>query len=143
MAISKLTFSMQMLPAPFEILKKVEKLIFNFLWGKVDKIRRRSLICPMEEGGLNMLDCQSFFLSLKATWINRLSSKRAWTYLPKFYMDKIAPSHVLLTMSFEESIELTKIKLLPNFYQEVFLAYCKSNTPTPIESKICLYNQTI
>ena len=143
MAISKLTFSMQMLPAPFEILKKVEKLIFNFLWGKVDKIRRRSLICPMEEGGLNMLDCQSFFLSLKATWINRLSSNRAWTYLPKFYMDKIAPSHVLLTMSFEESIELTKIKLLPNFYQEVFLAYCKSNTPTPIESKICLYNQTI
>ena len=49
MAISKLILSVQMLPTPDAQLKKIEKLIFNFLWGKVDKIRRRSLIEKMED----------------------------------------------------------------------------------------------
>ena len=32
---------------------------------------------------------------------------------------------------------------MPIFYQEVILAYCKANTPVPILSKNCLYNQII
>ena len=57
-----------------------------------------------------MLHCQSFFISLKATSYG-LIDYQAIDYLPKLYM---APGHVL-TMSYEESIELTSIKLFPKF----------------------------
>ena len=143
MALSKLVFIVQMQTTPTEILKRIEKLIFNFLWGKIDKIRRRSLICSMENGGLNMIDLNSFFLALKATWLHRLSCNRTWTYLAKFYLNKIAPSNILLKMNFEQFTEMPSIKMLPSFYQEVLLAYCKYNIPILIKSKNSLYNEII
>ena len=66
-AISKLVFPAIMLPWPPNLIKIVDKSIYHFLWGKQDKICRRSLICPLIEGGLNMIYVSSFFESLKAT----------------------------------------------------------------------------
>ena len=58
-----------MLPLPPDLIKRVEKSISNFLWVKQDKIRRRSIIYPLIDGGLHMIDVSSFFESLKTTWI--------------------------------------------------------------------------
>ena len=91
----------------------------------------------MENGGMNMIDLDSFILSLKAAWMNRFSCNRDWPYLPKYYLNKIAPCSLLLRMNFEQYSELPCIKTIPMFYQEVVLAYCKSNTTEPIESKQC------
>lgn len=48
------------LPIPDELLKKVNTLIFNYLWGsKKDNIKRNTVIERYVEGGLQMINLNS------------------------------------------------------------------------------------
>ena len=38
--------------SPKEIVKEVNKIIFNFIWKGKDKVKRSSLISHVENGGL-------------------------------------------------------------------------------------------
>ena len=53
-------------------IDQLKRLCFTFIWGKRDRIRRNTLIAPVSEGGLNMLDIESFFLALKSAWFKRI-----------------------------------------------------------------------
>ena len=54
---------------PQDIVKKIDSLIFNFLWhGKREKIKRTTLIGQTQHGGIEMCDTISFFKSLKLKW---------------------------------------------------------------------------
>ena len=46
--------------------------MFEFLWGKRDKIKRSVIINEKMKGGLSMIDIERFFAALKAAWILRL-----------------------------------------------------------------------
>ena len=122
-----------MLPLPSDLIKRVEKLIFNFVWGKQDKIRRRSLICSLTLGGLNMIDVGSFFQSLKATWINLFRSEKDWTFISNFHMNKLAPLNIILKISFQDLNEMQCLYSLPG-NQEILLSYCRSRPNEEIES---------
>ena len=126
-ALSKLIFTAQMLPTLDDIVPKVKKILYNFIWGKKDKIRRRTMICPHSDAGINMVDVDSFFLSIKATWIKKiLQSNRPWTYLPNLMALKIAPWNVILQMSFQQRCEMTCFQHLSIFYQQVIIIhFCK------------------
>ena len=63
-ALSKLVFSALMLPIPDGYVSKIEKLIYKFIWGKKDKIRRRSMICNFIDG-TEMIDVERFFSTTK------------------------------------------------------------------------------
>ncbi len=77
LAISKLIHTMSILITPDEILKEVEKIIFNFLWDSHDRIKRKTLIGTKQCGGIQMLDIYCKDKSLKAGWIKRISGKNA------------------------------------------------------------------
>ena len=47
-------------------------MCFTFIWGKRDRITRNTLIASVSDGGLNMLDIQSFVLAFKAAWFKRI-----------------------------------------------------------------------
>ena len=133
-----------MLPIPEGYVTRIEKLIFNFIWGKKDKIRRRSLICAHENGGLNMIDIESFFLSLKATWIGRFNDhNKAWTYIPQYYMNKLAPFEILSKMTFQSARDMPELLKLPKFYQEVILSLCKSKPTENIDTKCEIFSQML
>ena len=53
-------------------IDQLKRLCFTFIWGKRDRIRRNTLIAPVSEGGINMLDIESFFLALKAAGFKRI-----------------------------------------------------------------------
>ena len=143
-ALSRINFVASMLEVPCDFIKKIDKIIYSFIWGKRDKIRRRSLICPLEEGGLNMLDSESHFLALKAAWVYRLTScNKPWNFIGQSHLKSFAPNCVLLNMSFSELKQMPCLNMIPKFYQEVLLGCCKSNHPTDINSKISLYKQSI
>ena len=60
LAISKFVFLASMVHIPDWVIRLVEKEIYDFLWqGKGDKIKRKTVINPIEKGGLNMVDFQS------------------------------------------------------------------------------------
>ena len=53
-------------------IKEVNKLLYSFLWnGKGDKIKRNIIINEYQNGGLRMIDIESFCKSLKGTWIKK------------------------------------------------------------------------
>ena len=72
--LSKIVHILIALPTPSQnMLKKINNMLFNFLWdGKPDKIKRKTARNKIEKGGIGMIDVESFNKALKLTWIRRL-----------------------------------------------------------------------
>ena len=49
-----------------------KRLCFRFIWGKHDRIMRNTLIEPDSDGGVNMLDIESFSLALEAALFKQI-----------------------------------------------------------------------
>ena len=55
--IPQIHFLFAMIYIPENILQKIDKILFDFLWSsKPAKIKRSTIIAPIEEGGLGMVD---------------------------------------------------------------------------------------
>jgi len=58
---------------PSAIIKKIEKIIYNFLWGvKRDKVKREITTCSKDRGGLDMINIVDFIRSQKAKLVTAL-----------------------------------------------------------------------
>ena len=88
---SQLVYIMSPLPTSHHHLKEIRNVLFNFLWdGKPDKIKRSEIINDYAEGGLKMLDIQSFNRALKAKWIQKYldpQNKGKWKLLLAFFLN--------------------------------------------------------
>ena len=50
--------------------KELDSKLYKFIWNsKVDRVKRKSIIAPYEEGGLEMLDSRTQCKALKLKWI--------------------------------------------------------------------------
>ena len=69
---SQLTYIFSPLHTNNKVIKEINGLFYNFLWNdKGDKIKRNVMINDYPEGGLKMIDIDSFNKSLKAIWIKK------------------------------------------------------------------------
>ena len=77
MALSKLSHVAMVCPLQdSNILQDLKKMAFNFLWkNKPDRLKRCEAELPIDRGGLNMPDIETFWQSLKMTWSRRLLSE--------------------------------------------------------------------
>ena len=127
LALPKLIYVASILPVPDDVIKKVNSIIFKFLWDGKDKVRRTIVINSVNEGGLNMTDFESQIHALKAAWIPRLYDKdNNLNQIPYFYFQGIVPTlDILLKMN---DLDFPKAKSIPQFYFEVLNAHnkCKS-----------------
>ena len=58
---SQLVYILSPLPTNQQVIKAINKLFYNFLWnGKGNKIKRDIIINNYDNGGLKMLDIESF-----------------------------------------------------------------------------------
>ena len=72
LVVSQLVFLLSPLNLKAKAIKEVNKLFYSFLWnGKGDRIKRNIIINEYENGGLRMIDIESFCKSLKSTWIKK------------------------------------------------------------------------
>ena len=55
-----------------DFLKQLEKTSFQFIWGKRDKIRRAVAYSKISKVGLNMINPNLMWRSLKSTWVKRI-----------------------------------------------------------------------
>ena len=68
------TFIVSSCVIPEKYKKEIESKCFKFIWnGKPDKVKRNTMIGDFAKGGLKMIDKESYFISLKATWVSRLT----------------------------------------------------------------------
>ena len=90
LALPQFTYLASILPGPGEkIIKELTASMFKFLWnGKPDKIKRSVLINTTENGGLKVSHLLSYFNSLKASWVKRLSApeRASWKNLVRYWM---------------------------------------------------------
>ena len=56
LSIAKMTYVSLCLTILEEVIKEIDMRIFRFLWGKRDRIKRKSIINEIEKGGLKMID---------------------------------------------------------------------------------------
>ena len=73
--LAKLIYSISNLNVPDEIIRNVEKRLFNFISkNKRDKIKRESLYQDITAGGIRMVNCDVMIKALRLAWIPRLLS---------------------------------------------------------------------
>ena len=92
LALSKLSHLALVLPnLDKRRLKTVETLFYNFLWGnKTDKVTRNDTKLNEKAGGLGIVDINSFWLSLKISWIRRILNTNAfWPVILKLTVENV------------------------------------------------------
>ena len=73
--LPEILFPFNLIYVPKNVLDRIKELIFNFLWnGKPPKIKRSTIIGPINSGELKMVDIYLMHMVAKATWIKHLSS---------------------------------------------------------------------
>lgn len=81
LAISKLIYVASILCLPGkEFLKKIQRLIFNFVWNKSERIKRNTLIGDVRNGGLGIIDVESKPKAFKAAWLPRILKSKGVLY---------------------------------------------------------------
>lgn len=74
LALPKIVHLLTALPNLSQIkIKEFNTLFYNFIWnGKLERIKRNTLIGDFMQGGLNMVHLSSFSTYLKISWVRRL-----------------------------------------------------------------------
>jgi len=148
LGLSKLVYNTSVLPIPNGFAEQVDKYTFNFIWqNKPAKIKKSTIIGPIEKGGLNMLSFRDMEKALKIYWIKRLSDPQiaAWKIIPLKMLTKYGRNFI-----FQCNYDIKDLNLsnLSPFYTQV-LSYwqeLKSNTELTIENfydEILWYNKNL
>ena len=129
LAISKLIYTASILPLPPpNFIKEINKLIYNYLWGSRDRIKRNTLIGPVKSGGIGIVDIETTFKALKASWIQRLYNGNSNTckFLGNFLHKRSLSLNYLLKCNETKDVSLI---FLPQFYKDVIMCFneCKKN----------------
>ena len=69
---SQLVYMLFPLPSNQQVLDEINNIFYKFIWdGKGDKIKRSITISDYENGGLRMLDLNSFNKVFKLSWVRK------------------------------------------------------------------------
>ena len=71
--LPQIQFLFSMIYIPDNIIERIDKMLFNFLWdNKTAKIKKLTMIAPIEDGGLGMIDVHEVHRAAKCGWIKRI-----------------------------------------------------------------------
>ena len=147
LGLSKLTYGFTILHTPNAILHEVNKLFYSFLWNNHDRIKRNTMIGPIEKGGLEMIDVFCYDEALKCSWIKRLLDTNHNTNIAdiliqeKFNLSK----EQFLKLNFNKVEAFPQVKAFPTFWQTVFLSFnkCRQNKDLNKMNKDEIFSQIV
>ena len=77
-------------------------------------------------GGVNMLDMDAFFISIKAAWLPKILYEcDTWSCIAQMHVLSIADTTSITNFHVEKENCLDKINALPTFYKDVISSYAK------------------
>ena len=135
LVLSNITYVMSVFPTIESVNKKINQLIFNFLWNGRDRVKRKTVIGHTESGGINMPDFVLQSKALKAVWLQRLLEEdqsdkylARWKIIPLQYINSFGVNGLVLKMPFENECEFKQLYNLPAFYRQCIIAWknCKN-----------------
>ena len=136
-----------LLPIPNGFETKLNRYIFNFLWKGKDKIQRVKQFKPYKEGGINMVDVDCMFKSLKAIWLYRIMEANittdSWAQLAYYFLKRFENPKHILGFSLNKNTICSVVHDMHPFYKEVVLCYSYSNKNTHEKFCLNLHNQPL
>jgi hypothetical protein len=148
LAFSKIIYPCGMLFTPKYVVDQLIKIAYSFVWNsKPEKIKRKTLIADYKDGGLKMLDIESFIKAQKAIWIKRLTDnqKGSWKCFPLKLLNKLLGKNTFKCSLNKQDISKAN---LTDFYKQVVEAWTELKcitTKTPTSTNIrneCLWLNT-
>ena len=142
LGISLLTYHMMNLEMPNTGLKALEKIIYEYIWqGKHKaKIKKSTLMAPIEKGGLNAPDIYTQNDAWKISWIEKLCRPQKWNIFIRKELEKIGGIEYLINCNYD--IELLPIKLR-KFWIEVLLVFQNINCTKNVDNIQMIKTQII
>ena len=130
LVISKMLYSAALLRPPEHIIKDIDSELKSFIGTKSLRLNASCIIGQIEDGGLNFPDIESVFCALKATWLTRLYNKKSiCTNIANYWYGKIGfDLENIMLCNFKSLKVFPVLKKIPEFYQDVLLAYNKCKT---------------
>ena len=117
--IPKLLYVSSIIETPSDIIRKMERMIYRFLWDGPDKVTRNSVRNTIEHGGLNLTDIETQIKALRLSWIPRILDERngAWKSYFSFHLRNYGGAFLLNC-----NYDINDLKLnLTGFYAELLL----------------------
>ena len=141
--MSKIVYTASVLETPTYVIRRLKNIVFNYIWGKRDRVKRSTITKKLCEGGLNMIDIDCYLDSLKVAWITRfVNNQGKWLDVLQYYLHQIDFTlDYLLKINVRSIQGFPILEVLPTFYQSVFLTFNKCKTVKSLshmsESEIC------
>ena len=133
--LPQVQFLFSMIVIPDIILKKLDKMLFDYLWdNKPSKIKRSTVIAPIEQGGLAMIDVYEVHAAAKCGWIRRFyddsASKWKTTFIKLLNID---------INKLNKNLDYSIINICKSeFHKQTLSAWIKVHCTEPIN-----YNETV
>ena len=125
-------FTAALLHVPQNVISELNRMFYQFLWGKVEPLKRLKVIKMQSDGGLGMVDLDSIFSSFKAAWVSCIfkadPEKDNWVQIPISIFSQLGGLDVLREFSFEHCSEMSELDHIPLFYKDVIVSYSKAFT---------------
>ena len=141
--LPQINFHFSMIPISEQILKKIDKILFDYLWNsKPAKIKQSTIIAPVAEGGMGMVDVYNIHHSSKISWIKRLYNPgEKWKTI---MLQNMKTNLYQLNKKYKYKIN----NPIFEFYQQVLSAWkelfnSKAIDRKEIINKYILYNENI
>ena len=119
LGLSLLWYQAQIFDVPKTVIFKVNKILFPFVWGKKREwMARTSVIQPMVDGGLGVVDISKKILSFRAVWLCRFlsNSPHPWSVFFNHYVSLHFRNAAVADVLVRDTIPAYLVKKLPPFY---------------------------
>jgi len=125
--ISQFVLPATVLTVSPKIVKQIERILYKFLWGQRDKVKRMKVIHEVKQGGLGMIDINTLFMSFKAVWITRLLQCdpliHSWAQIPYVHYKPFLECNANLRFNFDSQVVFPELRNLNIFYKDVLLCF--------------------
>lgn len=146
--ISKLIYPCHSLFVSSNNIRKVNSVIFQFIWrNKTHYIKRSQLVKEYDKGGVKALDFESMVGTFRINWIKAYLSQpnSMWFHVPRSLFHKIGGLDFLLKCDFEVSkipIKLSSFhRQILQFWKMIFTHNFSPHSSTLWNNRVILINR--
>ena len=130
LVISKLIYTAQVLSCPMEWIKAYEKLFYNFVWGNRAKVKKENMINTLQNGGMNMVDMCTQFISLRIKWLFSFLSfkeiqekKGKWIIFFEYWIEKLGGIDIIMNCKCLPKYVTSYRGKIPDFYCDLLCTW--------------------
>ena len=127
--IPKFTYAIHSLTVHKDRIKEINKMLFAFLWdNKKEKIKRTTLIGDKFNGGIGMIDLESYVVSIKLKWVRSLLNETDahWKAIPRYFYNFFGENFLVFYMNIDSFKSLNTF-VIPEFYKNILELWIQTN----------------